>query len=211
MTSMQESTLTVPIRQPASGWAGALERTLAAVADGLPAGAAFEVELPGSSPRQFGPGAPAFRLSVRSQRGLRALVSLDELAIGEAYLDGDLDLEGDLVAALCLRGRLRDRHWLFYLWSTYLRPLLFGQVRSDRRAIREHYDESAEFYHLFLDREARCYSHGYFGHDDEPLEAAIARKLDTVIETCGMRPGWRVLDIGAGWGAFTRHAGLARH
>src|SRR5437667_238849 len=176
---MHEPTLTLPARQPLSGWAGALERALAAVAGDLPAGAAFEVELPGSPARQFGPGAPAFRLVVRSQGGLRALASLDELRIGEAYLNGDLDLEGDLVAALCLRGRLHDRHPLFYLWSTYLRPLLFGQVRSDRRAIREHYDEPAEFYHLFLDREARCYSHGYFANDDEPLEAAIARKLDT--------------------------------
>jgi cyclopropane-fatty-acyl-phospholipid synthase len=36
---------------------------------------------------------------------------------------------------------------------------------------------------------------------------AIRRKLDTAIEACGIKPGWRVLDIGAGWGAFTEHAG----
>src|SRR6516164_9365186 len=43
--------------------------------------------------------------------------------------------------------------------------------------------------------------------DDETLERAIRRKLDTAIDACGMQPGWRVLDIGAGWGAFTEHAG----
>jgi cyclopropane-fatty-acyl-phospholipid synthase len=31
--------------------------------------------------------------------------------------------------------------------------------------------------------------------------------LDTAIQACGIQPGWRVLDIGAGWGAFTEHAG----
>jgi cyclopropane-fatty-acyl-phospholipid synthase len=40
-----------------------------------------------------------------------------------------------------------------------------------------------------------------------PFECAIGHKLDTAIEACGIQPGWRVLDIGAGWGAFTEHAG----
>ena len=31
--------------------------------------------------------------------------------------------------------------------------------------------------------------------------------MDTAIAACGIQPGWRVLDIGAGWGAFTEYAG----
>src|SRR5262249_37313516 len=53
----------------------------------------------------------------------------------------------------------------------------------------------------------RCYSHGYFMSDDESLVAATERKLATALAESGARPGDRVLDVGAGWGAFTEYAG----
>jgi cyclopropane-fatty-acyl-phospholipid synthase len=184
--------------------------------DQLFVGAAFLLELPDRSSRRFGDGEPAFQLLVRNQAGLAALGSLNETRIGEAYLAGDIDLEGDVVAALDLRAALRSgrrlaylftTYGLGYLWGTYVRPRLFGQVKCDQQWISQHYDLESDFYLLFLDKQAHCYSHGYFGSDDEPLESAIQRKLDTAVAECGMRPGWRVLDIGAGWGAFTEHAG----
>src|SRR5262245_42316932 len=183
-----------------------IERLLDTLTADLPAEAAFEAEIGGET-RRFGAGPVAFRLTVNSARGLSALGSLDEQRIGEAYLDGDIAVDGDLVAALDLRTRLTDTHPFAYLWSTYGQRLLFGQVNRDRQWIHEHYDAESDFYLLFLDPEHRCYSHGYFENDDEPLTRAIRRKLDTALESCGIQPGWRVLDIGAGWGAFTEHAG----
>jgi cyclopropane-fatty-acyl-phospholipid synthase len=171
-----------------------------------PPSVSFDLCLPGRPARRIGAGEPAFRVVARTGRAVRALGTLDELAIGEAYLDGDLDIEGSLLAALGLRAAFSDRHWLGHLWSTYAEPLLFGQVSRDKKWIHEHYDADPEFYLLFLDRESRCYSHGYFASDDEPLEAAIRRKLDTALDAVGVRPGDRVLDIGAGWGAMTAHA-----
>ena len=43
--------------------------------------------------------------------------------------------------------------------------------------------------------------------DDEPLEDALTRKLDFAFDAVGAREGWRVLDIGGGWGAFTEYGG----
>jgi cyclopropane-fatty-acyl-phospholipid synthase len=183
-----------------------LKRILESLASGLPRDTAFEVELSGERLR-IGAGQVKFRVAIHNRRGASALGCLDEKQIGEAYLDGDITVEGDLVAALDLRAGLTDRHPLVYLWSTYGQRLLFGQVNRDKRWIREHYDNESDFYLTFLDKRHRCYSHGYFEDDDEPLECAISRKLDTAIESCGIRPGWRVLDVGAGWGAFTEHAG----
>jgi len=156
---------------------------------------------------RIGSGPVKFRLAINNRRGMSALGSMDEKRIGEAYLDGDITLEGDLVAALNLRTTLTDRHPLVYLWSTYGQRLLHGQVNRDKQWIHEHYDTESDFYLMFLDQQHRCYSHGYFEADDESLHSAISRKLDTAIEACGIQPGWRVLDIGAGWGAFTEHAG----
>src|SRR5882724_5054490 len=183
-----------------------LKRLLKSLASSLPSGTAFEVELGGEQMR-IGDGRVEFRVAVRNGRGVAAMSSLDEKRIGEAYLDGDISIEGNLVAALDLRKNLTDRHLLFRLWSTYGQRLLFGQVNSDKEWIRQHYDNESDFYLLFLDQQHRCYSHGYFEDADEPLHRAILRKLDTAIEACGIQPGWRVLDIGAGWGAFTQHAG----
>lgn len=172
----------------------------------LPSDTAFELELNGTR-RRIGNGIVKFRITVHSRRGMSALGSMDEKRIGEAYLDGDISIEGDLVAALDLRTRLTDRHPLLYLWSTYGQRFLFGQVNRDKQWIHEHYDSESDFYLLFLDQQHRCYSHGYFEDDEEPLHHAIRRKLDTAIAACGIQPGWRVLDIGAGWGAFSEYAG----
>jgi cyclopropane-fatty-acyl-phospholipid synthase len=183
-----------------------LQKLLASMASALPPDTAFEVEITGERQR-FGNGQVRFQLGVHNERGKAALASLDEKRIGEAYLEGDISLEGDMVSALNLRTRLTDSHPLAYLWSTYGQRLFFGQFNQDRRWIHEHYDSESDFYLLFLDQQHRCYSHGYFRYDDEPLERAIRRKLDSAIEACGMQLGWRVLDIGAGWGAFTEFAG----
>jgi cyclopropane-fatty-acyl-phospholipid synthase len=53
----------------------------------------------------------------------------------------------------------------------------------------------------------RCYSQAVFERDSESLEAAQRRKLDFAIDSCKLKPGDRVLDVGGGWGAFTEHAG----
>jgi cyclopropane-fatty-acyl-phospholipid synthase len=190
-----------PVEPPAR-----LKRILNSLASNLPGDTAFEVEVNGVRHR-IGDGRIKFRVAIHNQRGISALSSLDEKRIGEAYLDGDIAIEGDLLAALDLRTKFNDHHPLVYLWSTYGQRLFYGQVSRDKQWIHEHYDSESDFYLLFLDQVHRCYSHGYFENDDEPLARAIRRKLDTAMTACGIQPGWRVLDIGAGWGAFSEYAG----
>jgi cyclopropane-fatty-acyl-phospholipid synthase len=201
MQNIETITNTTSYKPPAR-----IKQILESMASELPSDAAFEVEMGGERLR-VGAGQVKFRVAIHNNRGVSALSSLDEKRIGEAYLAGDISVEGDLVAALDLRVTLTDRHPLIYLWSTYGQRLFFGQVNRDKQWIHEHYDNESDFYLTFLDQEHRCYSHGYFAYDEEPLENAIRRKLDTAIESCGIQPGWRVLDIGAGWGAFTERAG----
>src|SRR3954451_5183955 len=95
-----------------------LKQIIDSLASSLPPDTAFELELDGV-PRRIGNGAVKFRVAIHNRRGVSALTSMDEKRIGEAYLDGDISIEGDLVAALELRTRLTDRHPLLYLWSTY--------------------------------------------------------------------------------------------
>jgi cyclopropane-fatty-acyl-phospholipid synthase len=168
---------------------------------------AFELRLPGRSSRLVGSGDPVFTISVHNDTGLSAILSGAENAIAEAYMNGALDLDGDMLALYGLRNALRDRHPVLHFWWVRLQPLLFGQVARDKKWIAEHYDYDQKFYLLFLDRQARCYSQGIFASDDESLEAAIQRKLDFALRSLRVQPGARVLDIGGGWGAFTEYAG----
>jgi len=116
-----------PSNQSASRAATAIEKKLAGLAGDLIEGQSFEIRLPNGPLLRAGTGELAFCVDVRNERGLSAIKSLDELRIGEAYMNGDIDLEGDLVAALNLRGKFTDRHLLFYLWSIYGQRLLFGR------------------------------------------------------------------------------------
>jgi cyclopropane-fatty-acyl-phospholipid synthase len=184
-----------------------LERTLKSLAPSLPPGAAFEFRAPGRPLLRIGDGDVKFRILAQNDRAIAALKSLDELRIGEAYILGDLDIEGDLLAVFDLRNSLSDRHPLLRFWSLVGQRVLFGRERTARKWIAEHYDTDPEFYLAFLDRQARCYSHGYFENENESLESAIQRKLATAIEAGGIQPGMEILDVGGGWGSFTEFAG----
>lgn len=154
----------------------------------------------------FGRGEPAFALVATTPSGIAALSTMDLSRIAEAYVGGALEVDGDLRRALLLRTAFPDRHPFAYLWR-FLRPVLFGQLKSDAHFIAQHYDYPAEFFASFLDERHRCYSHGFFERDDEPLADAMTRKLDYALDAIDAKPGDRVLDIGGGWGAMTQHAG----
>ncbi|MEQ6341463.1 MAG: class I SAM-dependent methyltransferase [Gammaproteobacteria bacterium] len=165
----------------------------------------FEIRLWGDRIYRFGKGEPAVKVLVKDRDGLVALGGLDELRICEAYMAGSLDVAGDMLGFVSLRGVLSDRHPLHTLWRR-ITPLFVGRVETDRQAIASHYDFSNEFYLTFMDA-TRCYSQAVFERDDETLETAQRRKLDFAIDSCRLQPGDRVLDVGGGWGSFMEHAG----
>jgi cyclopropane-fatty-acyl-phospholipid synthase len=166
----------------------------------------FAVAPAGGAPHAFGDGDPAFTITISDRRGAKALAGLDQFGVAVAYLQGWLDVDGDLAAALRMRNFFRDLHPL--TWIGQLAPaLLRGRKEHDRQAISEHYDEDSEFFLTFLDTRHRCYTEGVFAYDDEPLEDAMTRKMDLAIDAIGVKPGDHVLEVGGGWGAFVEHAG----
>ncbi len=180
-------------------------------------------------------GVADWVLVLRTPDVLRlALLHPDELTLGEAFLRGDWDVDGDVERVFEFaeaigqyRPHLRD------LWRVM--PLLIGGSRAkqypplaeqqaaahraqaagdthtrgrDQQMIRYHYDVGNDFYSLWLDQQL-VYSCAYFAHPDDTLDAAQEAKLDLICRKLRLQPGDRFLDIGCGWGALIIHA--AKH
>jgi cyclopropane-fatty-acyl-phospholipid synthase len=154
----------------------------------------------------FGGSTPAFSIILNNEQAVAALSTLDQSSIIDAYLAGHIDLEGDIMQVLAMRELFNDNRGMRFLWR-FIRPFLFGQVKSDKKWIASHYDTDAAFFLLFLDTRHRAYSQAVFANDDEPLEDAETRKLDFALQSVKAKPGDRILDIGSGWGAMVEHAG----
>jgi cyclopropane-fatty-acyl-phospholipid synthase len=166
----------------------------------------FAVAPAGSEPHTFGSGEPVFTITVRDHRGAKALGGLDQFGIAVAYLEGWIDVEGDLATALRMRRFFHDFHPVAWV-SQFAPSLLRGRKESDKRSISHHYDEDSEFFLTFLDERHRCYTEGVFESDDEPLVDAMTRKMDLALHAIDVKPGDHVLEVGGGWGAFVEYAG----
>jgi cyclopropane-fatty-acyl-phospholipid synthase len=173
-------------------------------------------------------GSPRFTLAVRHPDALRRMLkaSTNDLSLSEAYISGDLDVIGDVEAAMPVANYLATRSWpavtVLRIRKNLLRlprldrlrqktrqgAELTGEAHSidrDRQAVSYHYDVSNDFYALWLDKQM-VYSCAYFETGDEDLEPAQARKLDYICRKLRLRPGDRLLDIGCGWGGLIIHA-----
>ena len=146
-------------------------------------------------------------------------------SFAEAYLRGDIEIVGDVSAAI-EAGQALDvrrlgadglRRVLRYGWQLrqgvpartapdrFARPT--GRLHSPARdlaAVRFHYDVGEDFYALWLDRRL-TYSCAYFERADAPqadLDAAQEAKLDLICRKLDLQQGQRLLDIGCGWGSL---------
>jgi len=146
---------------------------------------------------------PSVTFRVTDASALKRISSPDFASLGEAYVEGDLELEGPIEEALraveslakALGGSGRGR----------LPRLSSHSRKSDSEAIRYHYDVSNDFYRLWLD-ERLVYSCAYFRTGAEDIHAAQEQKLDHICRKLRLSPGDRFLDIGCGWGALVMHA-----
>lgn len=165
----------------------------------------FEIVLPDGTVHRQGNGRPEFRLVLNNRNGWRALSSLDQGKFADAYVTGDIDIEGDLLCLFSLRTSLGDSHLFTTIWR-FLQPLLFGQVRTNQQAISAHYDIDPDFFLSFLDPTWPCYTQGLYGGIDDSLAAATERKFDYCFDRLRLKPGDHILEIGPGWGAWFEYA-----
>jgi cyclopropane-fatty-acyl-phospholipid synthase len=157
------------------------------------------------------PGLPAIAtIRIRDRRTLLDLLRRPDLAFGEAYMAGRLEVNGDLMGALAALYRVQadDAGVLralrgFQMWTEGVRSRLVRQHgrRAARHNIHHHYDLGNDFYRLWLDREM-VYTCAYFPSPGMSLEDAQRAKMEYVCRKLDLRPHDRVVEAGCGWGAL---------
>jgi cyclopropane-fatty-acyl-phospholipid synthase len=199
VTVQRQSAPGVPAEARSGFWLERLARALAGTS--VP----FEMHFPDGRSRRFGQGTSSFRVMLKNRNAVRAITSLDQVKFADAYLAGDIDIDGDMLRPFELRQTLGDRHPLTTAWR-FLQPLLFGQVRTNQAAITSHYDIDPDFFLSFLDPKTPCYTQGVYLSDTETLDVATIRKFDYCFEKLRLKPGDHILEIGPGWGAWFEYA-----
>ncbi|CAH2785815.1 MAG: Cyclopropane-fatty-acyl-phospholipid synthase (EC [uncultured Caballeronia sp.] len=150
--------------------------------------------------------APQVTLHVKSATALPYLLepSLDNL--GEAYVKGKIDIEGELSEIINVSYSLAKSTVTSASKLARVRRCYFNHSKaSDKKAIQYHYDVSNEFYQLWLDRNM-VYSCAYFENGDEDIDTAQLKKIDHILTKIQVQPGQTLLDIGCGWGALVIRA-----
>lgn len=149
---------------------------------------------------------------IHNERFFRRAVAGGDVAIGEAWMDGDWS-SPDLVSVVRIAVRnvqqLDSSNRLLSALKRWGNALLHrtrgNTVTGSRRNIQAHYDLSNEFFRLFLDP-SMMYSCAYFEGAEESLQRAQDNKLDRICRKLGLGPDDHVVEIGTGWGGFAEHA-----
>jgi cyclopropane-fatty-acyl-phospholipid synthase len=150
---------------------------------------------------------PVAAVVVKNRQTLLRLMYRPELEFGEAYTDGRLRVDGDLVNLLEAVYRAPVSRLADWMMRRARRPRA-NTLSGSRDNIHRHYDLGNDFYRLWLD-ERMVYTCAYFPTQSASLEEAQVAKMELVCRKVGLQPGERVVEAGCGWGALALH--MARH
>ncbi|EOU1806302.1 TPA: class I SAM-dependent methyltransferase [Clostridium perfringens] len=148
---------------------------------------------------KYGEGEPEFKLIIKNFPSKKELLSDPSVALGEAYMKGDIDIEGDLQkffeSIIRNKDSFMNKNTVFRLASKIKAPSLI----KSKKDIAHHYDIGNDFYSLWLDK-TMSYSCGYFKNPTDTLYDAQMNKIHHILKKLNLKEGQHLLDIGCGWG-----------
>ena len=147
---------------------------------------------------------PEFTVTLNEDLDKKELLTSTSLALGEAYMKEELEVDRDLYEVLNLfLGQIGK----FKTDKSALKKLILTSKakKNQEKEVRSHYDIGNEFYRLWLD-ETMSYSCGYFKNAEDTLYDAQVNKADHILEKLQLQEGMTLLDIGCGWGFLLMRA-----
>jgi len=155
--------------------------------------------------------APVARVTFASRATLVSLLADPWVRFGDAYSDGSVSIDGDLVELLETVYRasaMGDKSsWLRRAAHLAHRPHV-NTLSGSRDNIHHHYDIGNEFYALWLGS-TMAYTCAYYPTPTATLDEAQTAKMHHVCRKLRLQPGESVVEAGCGWGTLALH--MARH
>lgn len=157
----------------------------------------FDVKI-GDEVSHIGKGESEFTVIFHKIPSMKELLTSTSIALGEAYMDGKLEIEGDLYHALNM---FLGQMGKFSTDKKALKKLIFSSLtkKNQQKEVSSHYDIGNDFYKMWLD-ETMSYSCGYFKNENDTLYQAQCNKVDRILEKLNLSDGMTLCDIGCGWG-----------
>ncbi|EMA6343746.1 class I SAM-dependent methyltransferase [Bacillus cytotoxicus] len=158
----------------------------------------IEVTLWDGKTVQYGEGEPLFQITFHKPLSKKELAKDPSIAFGEAYMNGDIELKGDLEKAIESIYKSQES-FLGNSKLQYFTSKWNFSKKKNKEDITHHYDIGNDFYKLWLD-DTMTYSCAYFQHPDDSLTTAQHNKVNHILKKLNLRKGDTLLDIGCGWG-----------
>ncbi len=153
-------------------------------------------------------GTRPWDIVVHDRRFARRVLAEGTLGLGEAYMEGWWDCQAlDQLTERAVRADLQttlETSGRVVLDVLLARVVNMQSPTRSRHVIDRHYDLDADFFMSFLDPYNQ-YTCGYF-KDTDQLNLAQEHKLDLICRKLQLKPSDHVLDIGCGWGGFSKFA-----
>jgi cyclopropane-fatty-acyl-phospholipid synthase len=180
--------------------------------------APFSVCMPGWRWSSSLSAEPVFTILLKDSQSLeKALQNPTELSLGEAFINGEIEIEGDLFSAISMAEHVfaqplslsaATMNLIHRVLAAAANGVLNGHRHSrrcDQAAIAYHYDRPAQFFRPWLGS-AMAYSCAYFRHPADDLDKAQSNKMDLICRKLELQAEDSFLDIGCGWGSLALHA-----
>lgn len=146
----------------------------------------------------IGDGEPAFTVKINKIPKMMDMLTSTSITLGEAYMNGDIEIEGDLYTALNM---FLGQMGKFSTDTKKLKNIIFTSKSkaNQKKEVSSHYDIGNDFYKMWLD-ETMSYSCGYFKHPEDTLYQAQVQKVERILKKLYLKEGMTLCDIGCGWG-----------
>lgn len=158
----------------------------------------------GTERMKLGQGEPQFTVTMTQMPDKKSLLTSTSLALGEAYMQGNLNVDHDLYEVLdVFMGQMGK----FTTDKKALKKLMDSSrsKTNQKKEVSYHYDIGNDFYQKWLD-ETMSYSCGYFKSETDSLYQAQVNKVDHILQKLHLEKGISLLDIGCGWGFLLKRA-----
>lgn len=147
----------------------------------------------------YGEGESAFKLIFYEPIAKADIIADPSLALGEAYMHKQLEVEGDLEKVIESLYKNLDSFLSKNSINTKFLKKVSNNIKKSKENAQYHYDIGNDFYKLWLD-DTMTYSCGYFASATDTLTQAQKNKVNYILKKLNLRKGQTLLDIGCGWG-----------